>query len=548
MNKRILSVAIVLTLLLAAAPAYAAGKTPDFVYQANGFHIIATSLGKVADFQSWYGDSFYFENYSESLFLVCDFDGTATNYGYADWGGNIAIPIGAYDTMGEPFSDGLCLFRAVNPETGATEYGFINNSGEIAIAPRDYGDGFVYGFSGGLSRFSAGAKYGYMDKSGEITIPASYDYAFDFNDGLALVANGNDTGGVTYAIDSTGKVVFELPGLLPLGAFSEGYALCADETATLQNDLAGRYIVIDTKGETVSTIESDFIWLSPTSTSLEMHSGLFIITHPETLSSAAVDMSGKVVIPFDENPEHLYGGLFRTNSGAVDRDLNLIIPPEEIIPGTFDGGIAIGHSSENYYRLERHSGVYLMLGAADWALEELGVAISRGLTLDSMHGKWGDATNRLLAAETTVKLIEIATGKTIDALAEENDYDMSDTFTDTDSKAVTFLKAAGVTQGVGDNQYAPYDTYNRAQMVTMLGRAAEVFFGLSVQGTNPFTDVPDWAAPYVGWAAEAEITVGVGGGLFDSDATLQNQHTAIFLSRAFTVIYAQTSTQAELAH
>ena len=69
----------------------------------------------------------------------------------------------------------------------------------------------------------------------------------------------------------------------------------------------------------------------------------------------------------------------------------------------------------------------------------------------------------------------------------------------------------------------------------MIGRAAEEFFGKTAQGSNPFTDVPDWAAPYVGYAADNGITQGVGGGLFDPDSNLQNQHTAMFSYRAFNI-------------
>ena len=69
----------------------------------------------------------------------------------------------------------------------------------------------------------------------------------------------------------------------------------------------------------------------------------------------------------------------------------------------------------------------------------------------------------------------------------------------------------------------------------MIGRAAEVFFGAEVKGINPFLDVPDWAAPYVGYAADNGITQGIGGGLFDSSGVLQNQYTLLLDSRGNTL-------------
>ena len=86
-------------------------------------------------------------------------------------------------------------------------------------------------------------------------------------------------------------------------------------------------------------------------------------------------------------------------------------------------------------------------------------------------------------------------------------------------------------------RYDPNGTFTRAQMVTMLGRMAENILGIdfagSPLGSEMFSDIPDWASVYVGWAAQAGITNGIGGGLFDSDGTLQNQHTGVFAYRAY---------------
>ena len=47
----------------------------------------------------------------------------------------------------------------------------------------------------------------------------------------------------------------------------------------------------------------------------------------------------------------------------------------------------------------------------------------------------------------------------------------------------------------------------------MIGRAAEVLFTKTAQGSKLFTDVHDWAAQYVGYAADNGITQGAGNGL-----------------------------------
>jgi len=168
-------------------------------------------------------------------------------------------------------------------------------------------------------------------------------------------------------------------------------------------------------------------------------------------------------------------------------------------------------------------------------VDEVNKAFEAGLVPGSIaNAGWQNATSRLAAADAVVLIIEKASGKTMAQIAAERGWDLNaNQFSDTSSQAVTFLKYAGVTTGVGDNKYDPGGDYNRAQIVTMIGRSAEAFFGIEAQGANPFTDVPAWAAPFVGYAAANGITQGVGGGRFDSAGVLQNQHTVVFCYRAF---------------
>ena len=157
-----------------------------------------------------------------------------------------------------------------------------------------------------------------------------------------------------------------------------------------------------------------------------------------------------------------------------------------------------------------------------------------------MIGNWQQPTSRLAAAEMIVILVEAILDKGIDEIAEENEFDMTDAFSDTDSKAATFLKAAGISTGVGGDRYNPDGTYTRAMMVTMLGRMAEKVFGLKLGnfqlGTDVFNDLPAgyaYADQYIGWAAQVGITQGIGGGLFDSDRELQNQQSGVLTLRAY---------------
>ena len=175
-----------------------------------------------------------------------------------------------------------------------------------------------------------------------------------------------------------------------------------------------------------------------------------------------------------------------------------------------------------------------------WAAEEVAAALEAGLVPDSIaKAGWKDPASRLAAAEAMVLLIEKASGKAMEELAAENEWDLSTGgFSDTDSPEVTFLKHAGVTNGMGDGTFAPESTFTRAHAVTMIGRAAEFFFDIEAKGDNPFNDViPDWAVVYVGYAAENDITKGEDAelGLFGAGNLLQNQTAVMFILRAYNV-------------
>ena len=163
-----------------------------------------------------------------------------------------------------------------------------------------------------------------------------------------------------------------------------------------------------------------------------------------------------------------------------------------------------------------------------WAIDNVNAAILKNLVPDAIkNGGWKNPTTRLAAAEAMVMLIEASEGRTMEQIAAEKGWDLSkNQFSDTSNQAVTFLRHAGIVQGIGDNKYDPDGAYSRAATVTLLGIIAEKLYGIDVKGENPFTDVPAYAAPYVGYAAEVFGVKGVGGGLFDPDSPMVNQMTA----------------------
>jgi len=180
-------------------------------------------------------------------------------------------------------------------------------------------------------------------------------------------------------------------------------------------------------------------------------------------------------------------------------------------------------------------------GAAVWAVSELESALHNNLIFDYMVGGWTEPILRASAADAICKLIESITDKTIGEIARENGYDRTDCFIDTENEYAHFLKQSGISNGVDGVRYDPGGYFTRAQMVTMLGRMAKNLLGVDTasypKGSTQFSDVPDWADEFVGWASAVGITDGVGGGRFDSNGVLQNQHTGVFIWRTFAQYY-----------
>ena len=174
----------------------------------------------------------------------------------------------------------------------------------------------------------------------------------------------------------------------------------------------------------------------------------------------------------------------------------------------------------------------------DWAFYGAYEAVDARLVPKSIsNAGWKKPTTRVDAAEAMVLLIERVLGQSIEDIAKEKGWDLSaPRFNDTDNVAVTFLGYAGIVQGEGGNNYNPDGVYIRAYIVTMIGKVVVTFFGVDAGGVHPFTDVPDYAAQYVGYAYETLGIKGTGDGKFDPDTPMQNQATAFFSNLVFNAL------------
>ena len=152
---------------------------------------------------------------------------TKTGSGFIDKTGRF-IDTKRYEKV-ESFSDG---FAAVAESYWAgAKYGFINKSGELAIPlrfearPDSFEGNILSSFTEGLAPIAFKNLYGYIDHKGDVVIPPIFREAGQFAEGLASVTKANYERGY---IDKAGLFVIKLASGRG-GPFNGGLATLAVE-------------------------------------------------------------------------------------------------------------------------------------------------------------------------------------------------------------------------------------------------------------------------------------------------------------------------------
>jgi hypothetical protein len=153
---------------------------------------------------------------------------TQTGWGFIDKTGRFINPK-RYE-QAESFSDGLAA--VAEGQWKEAKYGFINKSGEVAIPlrfdPRPgqmEGMMFLSRFTEGLAPVMFGNLYGYIDHKGNTVIPPIFREAGQFSEGLASITTADGQKGY---IDKAGLFVIKLASGRG-GQFNEGLATLAVE-------------------------------------------------------------------------------------------------------------------------------------------------------------------------------------------------------------------------------------------------------------------------------------------------------------------------------
>jgi hypothetical protein len=245
-------------------------------------------------------------------------------------------------------------------------------------------------------------KWGYIDRTGKLAIPAQYDAAWDFSEGLAYVKSGASRG----VIDKTGRMLFQLQQVDIAGYFTEGlapvqtasqpprfgfidkmgrivinteYDAVRDFSEGLALVMVGRlYGFIDKRGRTV--VKPQFEKASSFS------EGLALVVVDNKLGF--IDKTGRIVIkPQYNNAYNFSEGLANVavggSYGCIDKRGAFVIPVQAGYVGSFSEGLAPIIVANKFGYIDR-AGAQLVKPQFDWA-----TGFSEGLARVKVGGKSG---------------------------------------------------------------------------------------------------------------------------------------------------------------
>lgn len=203
-----------------------------------------------------------------------------------------------------------------------------------------------------LHRILVDGKWGFIDSAGDIVIAPQFQWADDFSDGLAQVRLGVQHG----YIDTTGRIVIELPPTPDKRPFSEGFAIAWRETGYTFLDRMG--LVLDCRFEEVKPFSQGLaaVCVDPGRRQRPKENGA-----NWTVANGGkwgfVDKTGELVIPavytavghFTNGLAPVYVGGWECGCtglhdgawGYINREGKMVVEPQFRQAGNFSEGLAV---------------------------------------------------------------------------------------------------------------------------------------------------------------------------------------------------------------
>ena len=98
-------------------------------------------------------------------------------------------------------------------------------------------------------------------------------------------------------------------------------------------------------------------------------------------------------------------------------------------------------------------------------------------------------------------------------------------------EAIEVLQAVGIMTGDQNGNFNPDGSITRNEMAVVMAHLLNLDYDY-YRGTNPFTDVPEWAAPYVAACAAEGVVAGIGNGQYGGDNKVTAAEASLMIMKA----------------
>ena len=98
-------------------------------------------------------------------------------------------------------------------------------------------------------------------------------------------------------------------------------------------------------------------------------------------------------------------------------------------------------------------------------------------------------------------------------------------------EAIEVLQTVGIMTGDQNGNFNPGGSITRNEMAVVMAHLLNLDYDY-YRGTNPFTDVPEWAAPYVAACAAEGVVAGIGNGQFGGNQKVTAAQASLMIMKA----------------
>lgn len=186
-------------------------------------------------------------------------------------------------------------------------------------------------------------------------------------------------------------------------------------------------------------------------------------------------------------------------------------------------------------------GANVMDTPAEWAIDEVDLAIRENLIPEDMQNNYTKSVTREEFCILAIRMIEARSGMTIDEYLSAVGTELAPitSFEDCDTKEVLASKALGITDGTSPTTFEPGRLLTRqeaAKFLTTTAIACGQVVSLSTPAYSDVEAIASWAQPYTGYVYDIDVMKGVGNNKFDPTSSYQRQQAMMTMYRIWKAI------------